>query len=193
MLLVTSTLTVQMLGPAAAFTPVPPMVKVPVPAVAVTVGAPPQLFTTFGVPAITTLAGSVSVKVRLVLAGDPAGLVMVKVSVLVCPTPTVVGAKALVSAGRGCTVRPELVTLLVTRAVALMLALVLLYGPPTTLDVTSTVTTQEACAAVIVAPVTVMVPLPPAAVTAPAPDGHVVVIFCVAATSTLAGSVSVKL
>src|SRR5258706_9120030 len=102
------------------------MVKVPVPAVAVMVGTPPQLFTTFGVAAITRLAGSVSVKVSPVLAGAPAGLEMVKVSVAVCPTPTVVGAKALVSAGRLCTVSPELATLLVIRAVPLILALVLL-------------------------------------------------------------------
>src|SRR5258708_7859467 len=102
------------------------MVKVAGPAVAVMVGAPPQLFTTFGTDAITTPAGSVSLKVSPVLAGDPAGFVIVKVSVLVCPTPTVVSAKALVSAGRLCTVSPELVTLLVTRAVAPMLALVLL-------------------------------------------------------------------
>ncbi len=193
MLEVTSTVTVQVLAPIAALTPVPPMVKVPVPAVAVTVGAPPQPFTTFGVAAITRLAGKVSLKVRLVRAGEPAGLVMVKVSVEVCPTPTVVGAKALVSAGTLCTVSPELVTLLVSRAVPPMLALVLLYGPPTTFDVTSTVTTHEACAALIVAPVTVTVPLPAAAVTTPVPEGHVVVIFGAAATSTLAGSVSVKL
>src|SRR5438034_5941830 len=140
---------VQVEAPTAAFTPVPPMVKVPVPAVAVMVGAPPQLFTTFGVPAMTRLAGKVSVKVRLVRAGAPAGLVMVKVSVEVCPTPTVVGAKALVSAGIACTVRPEVVTLLATFWVALMLALVLLYGPPGVFEVTSTVMTHEACAALI--------------------------------------------
>src|SRR5882672_4418253 len=169
------------------------MVKVLVPAVAVIVGAPPHVFTTFGVAAITRLAGNASLNVRAVRAGEPAGLVMVKVSVEVCPTPTIVGAKALVSAGSGCTVSPELVTLLVMCAVAPMLALALLYGPPTTLDVTSTVMTHEACAAFIVAPVTVMLPLPPAAVTTPVPDGHVVVIFGAAATSTLAGSVSVKL
>src|SRR5882672_5630427 len=193
MLEVTSTVTVHVEAPAAAFTPLPPIAKLPVPATAVTVGVPPQLFTTFGVPAITRLAGNVSVKVSPVRAGDPAGLAMVKVSVDVCPTPTVVGAKALVSAGRACTVSPELVTLLVMCAVALMLALVLLYGPPTTFEVTSTVTMHEACAALIVAPVIVMVPLPPAAVTTPVPDGQVVVTFGAAATSTLAGSVSVKL
>src|SRR5258708_4965747 len=74
-----------------------------------------------------------------------------------------------------------------------MLALVLLYGPPGVFEVTSTVMTHEACAAPIVAPVTVMVPLPAAAVTTPVPDGQVVVTFGVAATSTLPGSVSVKL
>src|SRR5207244_11879213 len=94
------------------------MVKVPVPAVAVIVGVPPQLLTTLGVAAISTLAGSASLKVRPVLAGAPAGLVIVKVSVLVCPTPIVAGANALVSAGTACTVRPELVTLLVMPAVA---------------------------------------------------------------------------
>src|SRR5438552_3276099 len=167
------------------------MVKVPVPAVAVTVGAPPQLLTTFGVAAISTLAGSASLKVSPVLAGAPAGLVTVKVSVLACPTPTVEGAKALVSAGTACTVSPLEVTLFVTRAVAPILAAVLLYGPPTTLEVTSTVIVQEACAAFSVAPVTVMVPA--AAVTTPVPDGHVVVTFGVAATTTFAGSVSGKL
>src|SRR5258706_1226769 len=190
---VTSTVTVHVEAPAAAFTPPPPMVKVPVPAVAVMVGAPPQLLTTFGTAAIKRLAGKVSLKVSPVLAGAPAGLEMVKVSVAVCPTPTVVGAKALVSAGRLCTLSPQLVTPLVTRALAPKLALGLLYGPPTMLDVTSTVTAHEACAAAIVAPVTVTVPLPAAAVTTPTPDGQVVVMLGAAATRTLAGSVSVKL
>src|SRR5882672_11058692 len=128
MLLVTSTLTEHTLGPAAEFTPAPPTVKVPAPAAAVMVGAPPQLLTTFGVAAITRLAGNASLNVTPLRTGDPAALVMVKVSVLTCPMPMVVGAKALVSVGVW-TVIPELVTLLVIRAVALMLALVLLYGP----------------------------------------------------------------
>src|SRR5438128_892181 len=191
MLLVTSTLTVHVLGPAAAFTPVPPIAKVPVPAVAVMVGAPPQLLTTLGVAAMSTFAGSASLKVRLARAGDPAGFVIVNASVAACPTPIVVGANALVSAGRLCTVMPLEVTLLVTRAVAPILAAVLLYGPPTTLEVTSTVIAQEACAKFIVAPVTVMVPA--AAATTPVPDGHVVVTLGAAATVTFAGSVSVKL
>src|SRR5438552_8117731 len=122
MLLVTSTLTVQVDAPTAALTPLPPIVKVPVPAVAVIVGAPPQLFTTFGVPAMSTLAGSASLKVRPVRAGEPAGLVMVKVSVAVCPTPIVAGANALASAGSGWTERQLLVAPFVTRAVAPMLA-----------------------------------------------------------------------
>ncbi len=197
---VTSTVTVQVEAPAAALTPLPPMVKVPVPAVAVMVGAPPQLLTTFGVAAITRLAGNVSVKVSPVLAGEPAGLVMVKVSVEVCPTPTVVGAKALLSSGRLCTVRQLAVTPLVTRAVEPMLPapLVCEAGVAAQLllvvfEVTSTVTTHEACARLIDAPVTVMVPLPAAAVTTPAPDGHVVVTFGTAATAMEAGRVSVKL
>src|SRR5476651_2044067 len=84
-LLSTSTLTVQVLAPTAAFTPLPPMVKVAVPAVAVMVGAPPQLFTTFGTAAITTPAGNASLKVSAARAGAPAGLAMANVSVLVCP------------------------------------------------------------------------------------------------------------
>src|SRR5258706_14790480 len=80
--LVTSTLTVQVEAPTAALTPLPPMVKVPVPAAAATVGAPPQLFTTFGVPAVTRLAGKVSVKVRTVRAGEPAGWGSVKGSMV---------------------------------------------------------------------------------------------------------------
>src|SRR5450631_1569041 len=169
------------------------MVNVAVPAVAVTVGAPPQLLTTFGTAAITTPAGSASLKVRLARAGEPAGFVTVKVSVEVWPTPTVVGANALASDGTGCTVSDEGVTLLVTRAVPPMLAALFVYGPPTTPEVTSTVTTHEACAALIDAPVTVMVPAPATAVTTPVPDGHVVVTFGAAATTTFAGNVSVKL
>src|SRR5258708_34741493 len=158
------------------------MVKVPVPAAAVMVGAPAQVFTTFGVAAITRLAGNASLNVTPLRAGDPAALVMVKVSVLTCPMPMVAGAKALVSVGVW-TVIPELVTLLVIRAVAPMLALVLLYGPPRTFEVTSTVTTHEACAALIVAPVTATEPLPAAAVTIPGPDGQVVGMFGTAATA----------
>src|SRR5476649_2912472 len=100
-LLSTSTLTVQVLAPTAAFTPLPPMVKVPVPATAVMVGAPPQLFTTFGTAAITTPPGSASLKVSAVRAGEPTGLVTVNVRVEVCPTPMVAGANTLVSDGTG--------------------------------------------------------------------------------------------
>ena len=74
-----------------------------------------------------------------------------------------------------------------------MLAEVLLYGPPGTLEVTSTVIVQDACARLMVAPVTVMVPLAATAVTTPVPLGQLVVMLGVPATTTLAGSVSVKL
>src|SRR5260221_3824544 len=115
------------------------------------------------------------------------------VSTAVALGAMVLGANDLAAVGAAITVRPLAVTLLVTRAVAPMLAAVLLYGPPTTFEVTSTVTTHDACALLSEAPVTVMLPLPAAALTAPAPDGHVVVMLGAAATSTLAGSVSVKL
>src|SRR5258708_39447207 len=140
---------------------------------------------------MTRPAGTVSLNVRLLRAGAAAAFAIVKVSVATWPTPRLAGAKAFVSEARLCTVRPLAVTALVTRAVAPMFAAALVYGPPTTLDVTSTVTTHEACAALIVAPVTVT--LPAAVVTAPAPDGQGVVTFGAAATTTFAGSVSVKL
>jgi len=98
-LLVTSTEIVHDDTPAAAFTPPPPTTKLLLPGVAVIVGVPPQLFTTFGVPAITTFAGSVSVNVSPVLAGVPAVLLIVNVRVLVCPTPIAVGLKAFVRVG----------------------------------------------------------------------------------------------
>ena len=69
--------------PAAAFTPVPPMAKLPVLAVAVMVGVPPHELTTPGVPAMTRPAGKASVKVMPVCANAPATLLMVKVSVVV--------------------------------------------------------------------------------------------------------------
>src|SRR5471030_882620 len=80
-----------------------------------------------------------------------------------------------------------------------MFATVLLYGPPITLEVTSTRTWHEATAAFIAAPVTVIVPLPATAaakaglLTNAPPAGQLLWMFGVAATITLAGSVSVKL
>ncbi|MBL0140681.1 MAG: hypothetical protein IPP91_01105 [Betaproteobacteria bacterium] len=126
-LLVTFTVIVQTEAPMAALTPVPPTVIVPVPAVAVIVGVPPQPFTRpLGVP-ITAPAGSASVKVRPVRTGAPAGLLIVKVRTEFCPTPTVVGLNAFVSVGSACTVRVELTPEVSTRCVAEMLpALVLL-------------------------------------------------------------------
>src|SRR5258708_5101666 len=174
------------------------MAKVLPPAAAVMVGAPPQLLTTFGVAAIIRPAVNASLKVRPVLAGDPAGLVMVKLSVEGCPTPTVVGANALSSDGWLCTVSELAVTLLVMRAGEAMLALVLVYGPPTTLEVTSTRTWHEATVTFIAAAVTT-IELPPAAAVTKAgllarapPAGQLLCTFGVAATSTLAGRLSVK-
>ena len=79
---------VQLDAPAKALTPVPPTVINPVPGFAV-IGdnPPPQLLTTFGTAAITMPAGKVSVKVMLLRAIAPVGLVIVKVNVLVWPTP----------------------------------------------------------------------------------------------------------
>ena len=190
---VTLTAIVHVEAPRAAFTPVPPTVKVPVPGTAVIVGVPLQVpATPLGV-AIARPGGKPSVKVRPLRAGAPAGLVMVKVRIEFWPTPTVAGLKALVSVGSDCTVSVALTAEVVTLAVPVMLAASVLAYVPATLLVTSTVTVHEACAAFIVAPVTVMTPLPAAAVTAPVPDGHELVTFGVAATTTLAGSVSVKL
>src|SRR5258708_3780124 len=158
-LLVTSTVTVQV-APPATLTPLPPTVKVPLPAAAVTVGAPPQLSVTLGAAAITRLAGSVSLNVRPLRAGAPAGFAIVKLSVAACPTPIVTGANALVRDASGCTVRPLAGPGLLMRASALMLPPAFVYGPPTTLDVTSTVTTHEATVAFIAAAVTATTPPP---------------------------------
>ena len=180
-------------APTAALTPVPPTVRTPVPAVAVMVGVPPQPFTSpFGVP-ITRPGGKPSVKVRPVRAGAPAGFVIVKVRTEFCPTPTVDGLNAFVSVGSDCTVSVALTPEVVILAVPVMLAASVLAYVPATLLVTSTVTVQEACAAFIVAPVTVMTPRPAVALTAAVPLGQFEVMFGDGATTTLAGSVSVKL
>src|SRR5258708_28428051 len=174
------------------------MAKVLPPAAAVTVGAPRQVLRTFGVAAITRFVVSASLKVRPVRAGEPAGLVMVKVSALTWPTPIGLAPKPLLSDGSDCTVSELAVTLLVMRAGEAMLALVLVYGPPTTLEVTSTRTWHEATALVIAAPVTTMELAPAAAITVAAlpasapPARQLLCPFVVAATSTLAGRLSVK-
>ncbi len=58
---------------------------------------------------------------------------------------------------------------------------------------TSTLMVHEACPLEIVAPVTVIVPLPGRAATAPAPLGHVEAMFSGETVTRFAGSVSVKL
>src|SRR5258708_964356 len=103
------------------------------------------------------------------------------------------GVNDFVATGAPSTVMEVAVTLLVMRAGAAMLALALVYGPPAVFEVTSTVIVHEACELFIVAPVTTIEPAPAAAVTAAVPDGQVVVMFGTAATSTLAGRLSVKL
>src|SRR5260221_5369606 len=104
------------------------MAKVLPPAAAVMVGAPPQLLTPFGVAAIIRPAVNASLKVRPVLAGDPAGLVMAKLSVEGCPTPAVVGATALSTDGRDCTLSEIAVPLLVMRAGQAIVAVLLVDG-----------------------------------------------------------------
>src|SRR5260221_8998079 len=111
--------------------------------------APPQELTTFGVAAITRFVVSASLKVRPVRAGEPAGLVMVKVSVETCPTPIGFVPKALVNDRSDCTVSELAVALLVTRAAEAMLPLALVYRPPTPLEVTSTVIVHKAWAVLI--------------------------------------------
>src|SRR5260221_10307353 len=81
-----------------------------------------SLLTTFGVAAITRFVVSASLKVSAVLAGEPAGLVIVKVRVEVCPTPIGLVPNALLSDGRDCTLRQLPLALLVMCAVAPVLA-----------------------------------------------------------------------
>ncbi len=79
-----------------------------------------------------------------------------------------------------------------------MLALVLVYGPPTTLEVTSTRTWHDATVTFIAAAVTTIELAPAPAVTKAGPPakappaGQLLCTLGVAATSTLAGRLSVK-
>src|SRR5258708_5228245 len=175
------------------------MAKVLPPAAAGTVGAPPQLLTTFGVAAITRFVVSASLKEGPGRAGEPGGWVMVKVRVEVCPPPIGLVPKALLKDGTGCTVRQLAVALLVRRAVPPMFAAPLVCEAGvaaqlafSVLEVTSTVITHEAWALLIVAPVTVTLPAPAPAAPTPVPDGQVVVMFGAPATVTAPASVSVK-
>src|SRR5258708_33993754 len=104
----------------------------------------------------------------------------------------VAGAKALSSDGSDCTVSELAVTLLVTRAAETMLALELVYGPPTVLEVTPTAIAHQACALFIVAPVTTIDPPPAAPATAAGPAAQVVSRSGAAPTNTLPGRLSVR-
>ncbi len=90
---VTLTVAVQVATPAASAPP--ESVTEPAPADGAKVA--PHVFDAAGAAATVTPAGSVSVKPRPVTAWDPAGLVSVKVRVVVPPAAMAVGAKALVS------------------------------------------------------------------------------------------------
>jgi hypothetical protein len=120
-------------------------------------------------------------------------LAIVNINVVVPFNATFAEPNAFVSVGLACTVNPLVVTLLVSRAKPTMFPLVLLYGPPGTLLVTSTDIVQVACALFMDAPATAIDPPPGVAVTAPTPLGQVLEIFGIAATSTFVGKVSVKL
>src|SRR5450631_4313111 len=91
------TLTLKVQEPLTAIVP-PARLTLPEPATAVIVPAPQVPARPFGVET-TTPAGSVSVTLTPVNAVEAFGLVMVKLSVLVPPTATLVGAKDLVIVG----------------------------------------------------------------------------------------------
>ncbi len=164
----------------------------PVPATAVTAPAPEQVVAALGVGATTTGTGNVSVNAAVRLATLVLALVSVIVSVEGVPAFTGVGRNALAMVGavvltvRFAVAAAALLPLEVCSALA---AIVLVYTPPTA-EVTSTLTVQLPVGIERVAG-NVMVPVPAAATTAPAP-AHVVEAFGVAATTTPAGSVSVN-
>ena len=185
---VTSTVTVHEAW--AAFIVAPATVIVPVPAVAVTTPVPlGQLEVTLGVPAITTLAGSVSVKLIPDCAGLPAPLVSVKVSVETPPWLIVAGAKALVSAA--CTtVTVWFVTALVMPPIAVIWAAPFTFAP-TVAPVTVSVIVQV-CPAFTSIEDAVKGAVPFAAVNAGVPHCPLVVGTGGLAIVSPAGSVSVK-
>src|SRR4249920_1286293 len=97
-----------------------------------------------------------------------------KASVVVWPRPMLAAPKALVSVAAAWTVNVAFTPVVSTRCAAVMLpAFVLAYVPAMALR-TFTEIVHEACAALIVAPVTLTTPVPAVAVTTPVPLGHVV-------------------
>lgn len=101
-LLVTLTEIVQVTGVApAARIPAPETPSVSVPAVAVTVPDGVQVLSTAGAAATIKLFGKLSVKPKPVIAGLPAGLVIVNVNVDTPPEMMLFGENALVNVGGG--------------------------------------------------------------------------------------------
>ena len=168
----------------------PATVTTPVPAVAVTTPVPVgQELVTFGVPAITTLAGSVSVKLIPDCAGLPAPLVSVKVSVETPPWLIVAGAKAFVREACA-TVTVWFVTALVMPEIAVIWAAPLIFAP-TVAPVTVSVIVQV-CPAFTSIAEAVKGCVPLTAVYAGVPHCPLVVGTGGLAIVSPAGSVSVK-
>src|SRR5579862_5436434 len=171
----------------------------PMPAPALAVIAPPHVLAMPGVAATNTFAGRFSVNESPLCAGLPAPLVIVNVICDVPPCPITVGLKVFVSvvptaesvAFTPAAVRPP--------ASAEMLAEPLV-KLPTALAVTFTCTWHDATALLIEVFAAAIDPLPAAAVTVMPPEGaakappagQFVSTPGVAATTTFAGSVSVK-
>src|SRR5450432_3816212 len=162
-------------------------VTVELPATATGTPAPPHVLPTFGVAAITTPPGKVSMSGAVSVAIVTSGLLNVTVSVETPPALTVARLKALPSAGGTTGVRtvsvamagPVLFPLLVTRAPA---SSVWMYEPPTA-AVTSTVSVQLLLAAIERPAGKVTVELPATATGTPAPP-QVLPTFGVAAITT---------
>ena len=186
---VTSTLSVQL---PVGIERVAGKVTVEPPAAAATAPAPEHVVEAFGVAAITTPLGKVSVNAAARFAAEVLALLSVIVNVDTPLAAMVLGANALATVGvTVVTVRFAVAAaaLLPFEVCSALAAIVLAYKPPRA-AVTSTLTVQLPVGIERVAG-RVTEPDPATAVGAPAPE-HVVEAFGVAAITTPAGSVSVN-
>src|SRR5579859_1824104 len=176
------------------FTAILPPVRLMLVDPATAVAVPPQVLDSpFGV-ATTSPMGSVSVKATPASASVlAAGLVMVKVSVVVPFSGMVVGLKALAIEGGATTVSTAVLLVVPVPPSIEVTAPVVLLLLPAVVPATSTEKVQvdpTAGDAVSVPPDRLMLPLPAGAVIVPLPQEPVT--LGIAATTTPAGRLSVK-
>jgi hypothetical protein len=159
---VTSTVTEQLALEAS-----PPPDKLTEPAPATAVNVPPQVLPAFGVDATTRPAGNVSEKPMPVSARLVLGLAMLNVNVLVPPTDTEVGLKALLKVGGWPTVIVAVLLVAPVPPLVELTAPVVLETVPDCVPVTFTTMVQVEPGVAIEPPVRLMEVELAAAVTVP--------------------------